>query len=54
MSIIGKLFGVVIDIVEIPIAIAKDIVTVGGTLTEEDKPYSMQKIKELKDDLRSL
>jgi hypothetical protein len=50
MGIFGNIFKVVTDIVEVPIAAAKDIVTMGGVLDEKGS-YTAQKLKELKDDL---
>ena len=51
MSIIGKIFKVVIDVVELPIEVTKDIFTLGGTATIKDTPYTADKLKELKKDL---
>ena len=51
MGIFGNIFKVVTDIVEVPIAMVKDVVTMGGVLDEKKEPYTATKLKELKDDL---
>ena len=54
MSILGDLFKVVIDVVEVPVAVVKDVVTMGGALENEPESYTVQKLKELKEDLEEL
>ena len=54
MSILGKLLGVVIDVVELPIEVTKDVFTMGGAAMDEPEPYTFKKLKELKDDLKDL
>lgn len=53
MSIIGKLFGVAIDVVKVPVAVVKDVVTLGGATTDE-KPATPQALEDLMDDLLDL
>jgi len=50
MGLFGKLLSIALDIVETPIAIVKDVATLGGTLTDETKPHTQQKLEELGDD----
>jgi hypothetical protein len=50
MGIFGNIFKVVTDIVEVPIAAAKDVLTMGGVLDDRGS-YTAEKLKELKDDL---
>lgn len=50
MGFLGGLFSMALDVIETPIAIVKDVVTLGGALTDEDEPYTAQKIGELSDD----
>jgi hypothetical protein len=50
MGLFGKLLSTALDIVETPIAIVKDVATLGGTLTDEKKSYTQQKLEELGDD----
>lgn len=53
MSIIGKLFGIAIDVATIPVAVAKDIITLGGAATDES-PATPQALEDLFDDLTDL
>lgn len=50
MGIFGNIFKVVVDIVETPIAVVKDVITMGGVLDDRGS-YTAEKLSELKDDL---
>ncbi len=50
MGLFGSLLKTVIDVVETPVAIVKDVATLGGALTEQDKPYTQQKVEEISED----
>lgn len=50
MGLFGNIFKVAIDLVETPIALVKDVVTMGGVL-EDRGSYTVEKLQELKDDL---
>ena len=54
MSILGKIFEVTIDVIEIPVAVVKDVVTLGGVLEDEPEPYTVKKLKDVKKDLIDL
>jgi hypothetical protein len=43
---INKLVKTGMELVETPIAIVKDIATMGGALTDQDKPYTLQKLED--------
>jgi hypothetical protein len=47
MGLFGSLLKTVIDVVETPVAIVKDVATLGGSLTDQNKTYTEQKIDEL-------
>jgi hypothetical protein len=47
---INKLVKTGLDLVETPIAVVKDIATMGGSLTDQDEPYTIQKLKEAGED----
>lgn len=48
---LGKLFRATFQtLVELPIAVVKDVFTLGGSATE-DEPYTKQKVEEIADDL---
>jgi hypothetical protein len=45
MGMFGKLLGSVIDVALTPVEIAKDLVTCGGLVTDEDEPYTVTRLK---------
>ena len=49
MGLFGKITQGFIDIALTPVDVAKDIVTLGGTSTDQEEPYTLQKAKKLKD-----
>lgn len=51
MGLFGNLLKVAIDVVETPIAVAKDVLTLGGSLNDQDEPYTKKKLEDLKDDI---
>lgn len=56
MQIFGQLIRTAVNIVTLPIAVVKDVVTLGGTLTGENVDYEMEetytarKLRELKEE----
>jgi hypothetical protein len=54
MGLLCKLLKTTIDVVTLPIDVVKDITTLGGILTDENKPYTSQKFEKLNDDLEGL
>lgn len=51
MGPLGKSLKTTIHIATTPIDVAKDIVTMGGALTDQDRPYTSQKVRRIADDL---
>jgi len=45
MSFIGSLTKSLIDIAVTPIEVVKDVATLGGTITGENEPYTVQRLK---------
>ena len=54
MGLFGKLLKTSFDVVTIPVDIVKDVATMGGILTDENKPYTAQKFDRLGDDLEEV
>lgn len=54
MSFFGKLTKLVLDVVETPVAVVKDIATLGGSLTDKDKSYTQKKLEDIQDDYDEL
>jgi hypothetical protein len=50
MGLFGSILKGAMDVVTTPIAVVKDAVTLGGALTDEDKPYTQQKLEQLEED----
>lgn len=50
MGLFGSLLKTVIDVVETPIALVKDVATMGGELTDQKECYTQQKLEELSED----
>jgi hypothetical protein len=51
MSFLSKLVKAGIDTVSLPVAIVKDIATLGGAITETRRPYTMQKLRDIGEDI---
>ena len=51
MSILGKLFRVVRRTVELPIAVVKDVATLGMEKAMKGKLYTEKKLDEIEDEL---
>ena len=47
MGILGKIAQATIDIVTIPVAIVKDVVTLGGSLSEHGETYTGEKLRDI-------
>jgi len=54
MGLFGKITKSLIDAVLTPVDIAKDIATLGGINTDQEEPYTVQKIKKLKDEAEDI
>lgn len=50
----GSLFATAINIVTTPIAVVKDVVTLGGTLTENGKTYTEEHIEKSIQDIKDI
>ena len=50
MSLLGSILKTTLTLAETPIAIIKDVATLGATLSDEGEPYTKRKLEELSDD----
>lgn len=50
MSLFGKLVKTAVNVAEIPLAVAKDVLTLGGVATGEDQTYTRQLVEKIKED----
>lgn len=54
MSFFKKLASATVGIIVSPVDIIKDVVTMGGALTDQDEPYTVKRAKQITDDLSDL
>jgi len=54
MGIIGKTFKTLIHTATTPLDVAKDIVTMGGVMTDKEKPYTAEKLSKILEDIEEL
>ena len=47
MGFFGKLLDATVNVALTPIDVVKDVVTLGGVLTDEEKPYTQQRIEKV-------
>ena len=47
----GKLLEATIKTALLPVAVVADIATLGGALTDKDKPYTLKQIEKIADDI---
>jgi len=50
MGFFNNLAKLALDVIETPIAIVKDVATMGSALTDEGKPYTQRKLEDLQED----
>ena len=54
MGFLTQLTKTVLDVVTTPVDIAKDVVTMGGALTDDDEPVTFKKMKKIYKDVDDL
>jgi len=47
MGFFGNLAKLAMDVVETPVSVVKDVVTMGGALTDQKKPYTAQSLEDI-------
>jgi len=50
MSLFGKLVKTVVNVVALPVEVVKDVVTLGGVATLQEKSYTAQRVEKLVED----
>jgi hypothetical protein len=43
LGLLGKLVETTVDVVTLPVAVAADVVTMGGALNDRERPYTVDK-----------
>ena len=49
-GIFGKFVAFGINTITLPVAVAKDVITLGGVSTGQRTPYTVQKLQQIKDE----
>ena len=49
-GLFGKLVATAVNVVTLPVAIVKDVTTLGGVVTERQKSYTSEKLEQIKED----
>lgn len=52
-GLLNDLAKAAVGVVTLPVAAAADIVTLGGALTDKDKPYTAEKLEQVYDNLNN-
>lgn len=51
-NLVGGLVGAAVGVVTSPLAVAADALTLGGALTDKDKPYTAEQIDEILENMK--
>ena len=52
MKLFGQIIRTAVNVVTLPVAVVKDIMTLGGIITENGRPYTAVKLQQIKDEAR--
>lgn len=50
MKIFGQIVRTVVNVATLPLAVVKDVLTLGGVITENGEPYTVEKLRQIKDE----
>jgi hypothetical protein len=54
MGLLGSLLKTVVEVVELPVAAIKDVASMGGVLTDQEEPYTVQKLEDIGKDVKEV
>jgi hypothetical protein len=52
MSLFGQFVATVVNVATLPVAVVKDVVTLGGVATDQNESYIVQKLREIKEEAK--
>lgn len=52
MGLFGKLVATAVNVVTLPVDVAKDVITLGGVSTDRKESYTSEKLKQLKEEAK--
>jgi hypothetical protein len=50
MSLFGKVVRTLVNVAELPVAVAKDVITLGGASTGKPETYTRELVERIKDE----
>jgi hypothetical protein len=50
MRLFGQIVRTAVNVATLPVAVVKDVFTMGGIVTENGQPYTVEKLKQIKDE----
>lgn len=50
MKLFGQLVRTVINVVELPVAVTKDVLTLGGVALDRDKTFTEEQLEKIKEE----
>lgn len=50
MKLFGQMVRTAVNVATLPVAVAKDVVTLGGVASDNGLPYTVEKLKQIKDE----
>lgn len=50
MKLFGQLVRTVVNVATLPVAVAQDVFSLGGVALDRDEPFTVSKLKQLKDE----
>ena len=50
MRLFGQLVRTIVNVVALPVEVARDVLTLGGIATDQREPYTIQRLQQLKDE----
>jgi hypothetical protein len=52
MKLFGQIVRTLVNVAEIPVALTKDALTLGGVVTDQKQTYTRQQVEKLKDEAK--
>lgn len=52
MGLFGKIVATAVNVATLPVAVVKDVVTLGGAASDRYESYTTSKLKEIKEDAK--
>lgn len=50
MKLFGQIVRTLVNVAELPVEVVKDVLTLGGTMTDRDESYTREHLEKIADD----